>query len=83
MTERMQIAIEVMKSLLARDFKNIGYSSFSSAHKTAADYIVDQSFILANAMIARNKIEEEESATGLTGVVAGTLKLKNKNEYAK
>lgn len=83
MTERMAIAVEAMKALLAKDFKNIGFSAYGSSKSSPAEYIADQSFILADAMIARNKIEEEYSATGITGVIAGTLKLKGKNEDSK
>lgn len=57
----MQIAIYAMQALLAKDFKNIGYSTYSSSHRSAAEYIADQSFILADAMIEReNKKEENE-----------------------
>lgn len=55
----MQIAIYAMQSLLAKDFKNIGFSAFNNSKGNVADYIADQSFILADAMIERENKKEE------------------------
>lgn len=58
---RMEIAIEAMKALLAKDFKNIGFSAFNNSKQNPAQYIADQAFILADAMIERENKKEVES----------------------
>lgn len=57
---RMEIALFAMQALLAKDFKNIGFSAFNSKNSNAASYIADQSFILADAMIERENKKEVE-----------------------
>ena len=58
---RIRIAVEAMKALLEKDFKNIGYSAFNHSKTSVADYIADQAFILSDAMIKRSKIESESN----------------------
>lgn len=61
MTERMTIAVEAMKALLQKDFKNIGFSAYNSGQSSPASYIADQSFALADAMMVKyNEVREDE-----------------------
>ncbi len=52
---RTEIAVEAMKALLAKDFKNLGYSAFNNSKSSLAEYIANESFVLADAMLAREK----------------------------
>lgn len=52
----MTIAVEAMKALLQKDFKNIGFSAYNSGQSSPADYIAEQAFTLAEAMMERSKI---------------------------
>lgn len=61
MTERMQIAVEAMKALLQKDFKNIGFSAYNSGQSSPASYIANQSFDLADAMIAAYLKKDESN----------------------
>lgn len=55
MTERMTIAIEAMKILIQQDFKKLSFSAKTSGKNNIVDYIADEAFGLADAMIEREK----------------------------
>ena len=51
----MQIAISAMQALLQKDYKNVAFSAYNTGFKDSASYIAEQAFVLADAMIEREK----------------------------
>lgn len=58
---RMEIAIEVMKVLLEKDFKNLSYSARVNGNTNITEYLVSESFSISEEMIKRDGIEPKET----------------------
>jgi hypothetical protein len=55
----MEIAIEAMKILIQQDYKKLSFSAKSNGNKSISEYIAEESFIFADAMLERENKKDD------------------------